>query len=104
MAKGVRDAEDASKKLSAAEGKGNDIVAKASREAESMVAAARMRADDKEEELVKQAESKAENILADATLRAEEANRLLLQKSEQEITKAAMLAAEKILRKHSVSA
>ncbi len=98
IAEGVLNAEAAAQQLAAAEGKGQGIVSKASREAEGMVVAARARADEKGSEIVKLAEEKAETILRDATARAAEAQRLALQKSEREIAQAAMLAAEKILR------
>ena len=49
-------------------------------------------------ELVRDAEHKAHAVMIDATARAEEAKRLALMESEKEITRAAVLAAEKILR------
>lgn len=97
IAEGVQNAGAASRKLAAADGEGQGIVSKASREAERMVAAARTRAEERGSELVKAAEVKAEALLADAEARAAESERLALQRSEQQIAKTAMLAAEKIL-------
>lgn len=94
---GVLNAEAAQKKLVAAEGEGQGILSKASREAEGVVAAALARASERESELVRAAEKKADMLLADAAARAAEAERLALQRSEQQIAKTAMLAAEKIL-------
>jgi F0F1-type ATP synthase membrane subunit b/b' len=70
------------------------------REAEGLVAAARIRAEEKGSEIVKGAEAKADAVLKDAAARAEEAQRRALAESEKEIAKAALLAAEKILAKH----
>lgn len=102
IAQGVRDAEAAAKKLDAAKAKGEGIVGTASREAEGIVAAARARAEEKADEIVKTAESRAAAEFKDAAARAEEVKRQALKESEREIARAAMLAAEKILReKHS---
>lgn len=97
IAEGVKNAEAAGEKLAAATGEGQEIVSKASREATGMIAAARTRAEERGSELVKAAEVKAEALLADAAARAAEAERSALQRSEQQIAKTAMLAAEKIL-------
>lgn len=96
--KGVRDAEEAAKKLAAAQGEGKSIVAAAAKDAEGLVVAARTRAEEKGGQIVKAAETRAEGILSDAAARAEEARRQALLASEREIAKAAMLAAEKILK------
>ena len=98
IARGVEAAEEADKRLVAADSEGKEIVGKAAREAEGLVADARTRADEKGAEVVKAAQSRADALLSEAHARAEEAQRQALQKSEREITKAAMLAAEKILR------
>ncbi len=97
VAEGVRTSEQAARKLEDAKKESDEMVGTASREAESMVAAARTRADEKGNEIVKQEEAKAESVLRDAQLRAEEAKRLALDESSKEIARAAMLAAEKIL-------
>lgn len=102
IAEGVHDAEEAARKLADAKKEGEGIVGGASREAESIVAAARGRAEEKAQEILAGAESRAEATLKDASARAAEAKRQALKESEREIARAAMLAAEKILReKHS---
>lgn len=98
ISKGVQDAEVAAKKLEAAKSEGAKIVGEASREGEGIVASARTRADEKAAEILKNAEAQAQNALSDAKARAEEAKRQALKESEKEITRAAMLAAEKILK------
>lgn len=101
IAEGVRSAEAAAQRLEAAEEESKGIVGSASKEAEQLVASARMRADEKGNEIVRAAELKAQGVLKDAEVRAEEAKRLALQESSKEIARAAMLAAEKILREKS---
>jgi len=96
--KGVEDAEAAAKKLEAAKTEGQKIVGEASREGEGIVASARTRAEERAAEIVRNAESQAQGTLSDAKSRAEEAKRQALKESEREIARAAMLAAEKILK------
>jgi F-type H+-transporting ATPase subunit b len=101
VAEGVRTAEAAARKLADAEAESKGLVGSASREAEQLVATARTRADEKGSEIVRSAELKAQTVLKDAEARAEEAKRQALQESSKEIARAAMLAAEKILREKS---
>ena len=98
IAEGVQKAEAADRRLAEADEEGKGIIGAASREGEQVVAAARARADEKGGEIVKIAEAKADALVQDATARADEAKRQALLASDQEIAKAAMLAAEKILR------
>ena len=98
IAEGVRAAEAASQRLSDAKTEGEEIVGRGAREAEGLVAAARTRADEKGSDIVKAAESRADSILKDASAKAEEAKRQALHETSKEITRAAMLAAEKILK------
>lgn len=99
IAEGVRAADAAAQRLADADAESKEIVGAGAREAESLVAAARMRADEKGAEIVKAAEEKAEAALKDAKAKADEAHRQALAKSEKDIAKAALLAAEKILAK-----
>ncbi|OGG74110.1 ATP synthase F0 subunit B [Candidatus Kaiserbacteria bacterium RIFCSPLOWO2_01_FULL_54_20] len=102
IAEGVQNSEAAARRLLEAKTEGEGIVGAASREAEGLVATARARAEERAAEIVKTAEVQAESALADARARGEEAKRQTLKESEREIARAAMLAAEKILReKHS---
>jgi len=98
VAEGVRTAEAATRRLEEAKSEGEGIVGTAAREAEGIVAAARTRADERAVDIVKSAELRAAATLKDAAARAEEAKRQALKESEREITRAAMLAAEKLLR------
>ena len=98
---GVRKAQAADAELADAKKEREDIVATAAKEAESLVASARTRADEKAGEIVRTAESRADSVMKDAEARAEEAKRQAIKASEKEIARAAVLAAEKILREKS---
>lgn len=98
IVEGVQAAEEANKKLADSKGEGDAILIGARREAERIIAAARERAKEKESEIVQGAHAKAEELYADAKARAEEEERAALRNSAKEITRAAVLAAEKILR------
>lgn len=101
IAEGVRTAEAAATRLADAKAESDQLVGDAAREAEALVAGARTRADEKGGEIVKQAETRARSILGDATAQGEEAKRQALSESQKDIARAAMLAAEKILREKS---
>ena len=101
ITEGVKNAEEAARKLALADGEGKAVIARAGREAEGLVSDARTRAEEKRVQLMKVAEERAADILRDAEARAEEAKRQALATSEREIAKTAMLAAEKILREKS---
>jgi F-type H+-transporting ATPase subunit b len=99
IAEGVKTAEAASSRLAEAKVKGDELVGNALRESEAIVKKARETAQERGSEIVKSAEERALGVLSDATIRAEETKRQAIRESEKEITRAAMLAAEKILRK-----
>ncbi|PIR84096.1 ATP synthase F0 subunit B [Candidatus Kaiserbacteria bacterium CG10_big_fil_rev_8_21_14_0_10_51_14] len=100
IAEGVRTAEAADSKLADAKSESEGIVGSAAREAETILATARTRADEKGTEILRTAEARAAGVLKDAADRAEEARRQALKESEREVARAAMLAAEKILLAH----
>lgn len=98
IAEGVRLAEAADRRLEEAKTKGEEIVGDAGRRAEELVSSARIHAEEKGVEIVKMAESRADGIIKDAAARGEEAKRQIIKQSEKEIVRAAVLAAEKVLR------
>ncbi|MDP3645545.1 MAG: F0F1 ATP synthase subunit B [bacterium] len=98
IAEGVKTAEAASKKLEDATGQSKSIVGEAVREAERLVADARAHADLRGDEIIHAAEARAAAALKDARMKAEETERQALEDSQREIARAAMLAAEKILK------
>jgi F-type H+-transporting ATPase subunit b len=95
---GVRTADAAERRLAEADEEGKGIIGAASREGEALVASARNRAQEKTTEILKAADEKAAATVADAAARAEETKRTALREGEREIVRAAMLAAEKIMR------
>lgn len=101
IAEGVKTAEEAARQLADAKVEGDGIVGTAAKEAEQLVASARSRADEKGNEIVKAAEARANAVMKEAAAHAEEAKRMALAESSKEIAKAAVLAAEKILREKS---
>jgi F-type H+-transporting ATPase subunit b len=101
IAEGVRTAEAAAERLEEAKAEGDKMIGTAGREAESLVASARARADEKGTELMKEAQTRAERLVQEAEARAEEAKRQMMRESEKEIARTAMMAAEKILRERA---
>ena len=101
IAEGVETAEAADQKLADAKVESEELVGSAAREAEALVASARSRADERGAEIVKAAEARAAATTKEAAERAEEAKRQVMKESEREIARAAMLAAEKILKEKS---
>lgn len=98
IAEGVQAAEAAGQRLADAKAEADGIVGDGARQAEVLLANARSSADEKGTAIVKDAETRAAAVLRDAEARAVEAQRQAMRESEREIAKAAMLAAEKILR------
>lgn len=101
IAEGVEKAKAADLRLDEAKAEGERMVGEAAREAEGLVATARTRAEERGSEILQAAEERAAATLRDATARADEARRQTLKASEKEIARAAVLAAEKILREKS---
>lgn len=101
VAEGVRVAQEATRTLQDAKVEGETLIGTAARDAEALVAAARLRADEKGSEILRAAEDRADRVMKDAAERAEEAQRQAMAESSKEIARAAMLAAEKILREKS---
>lgn len=96
---GVHDAAEAARTLENAEGVAEEIVGKASTEAESIVAAAKGRGEEKAKEIVEGATLRGARIEEDAKAKAAEAARKALEESNEEIARTAILAAERLLRK-----
>jgi F-type H+-transporting ATPase subunit b len=101
IAESVKTAQEAAKRLEDAKRESEGIVGGAAREAESLVAQARNRAQERENEIVRAAEVRADALMKEAQQRAEEEKRQVLLESQREIARAAMLAAEKVLREKS---
>ncbi|MFM2414401.1 MAG: F0F1-type synthase subunit b, F-type H+-transporting ATPase subunit b [Candidatus Parcubacteria bacterium] len=95
---GIKDAEDAAQKNKMAEAEGRSLVAEATREGDSIIAKAQVRAEEKGATILTAAEEKAALLARDADMRAAEMKDKAMRESREEIAKAALLVAEKILR------
>lgn len=98
MMKGVEDAKKAAEKLFRAEKEGQDIVTKASQTAESLYETTRTRAEEKGASILEEARRRADSERVDTRARAEAEAKAIRKASEKEIARAAVLAAEKILK------
>ena len=98
VAKGVEDAETASRALAQADGEAAKRVKAADTEAEEILQSARASASAAKSEILSEAEERARAISADAEARAQEAAAKALRESEKEVARLAVLAAEKVLR------
>jgi len=100
VAKGVEDALRAGEKLAGADDEASKRVAVAESEAEEIVSTAREVANAEKVRLLKEAEARAVSVTKDAEARAGEIAARSKKESEREVARLAVLAAEKILKKH----
>ena len=95
---GVKDAQKAAEEKHEIEEKKEEILSGARKEGQEIVSKAKEHAKEHEAEILKDAQHKAEGIIQDAQKVAEAQKREILAQSKEEIAKAAILAAERILR------
>ncbi len=100
VAKGVEEAEKASELLASADQTALGRVNAAEKEAETIIASARQAGGKEEARIVSEAEARAVSITESAELRAKETAARVSRESEEEVARLAVLAAEKILKKH----
>lgn len=98
IAQGLKDAEAAGKSRVATEAERSGIVSEAQHEAEKIVARGQDEGKNERNTILKNAQDRAAQIVKDADLAAVEAQRRALKDAEAEVARAAVLAAEKILR------
>lgn len=98
IAKGVREAEEASVKLQEADREKKQVLTEAQIQAEDIALRAKSHAIEKSVEILEAAEIRAHTIVADAEAKGEGIKVAAHKASEAEIAKVAILAAEKILR------
>lgn len=98
IAQGLADAEAARTERESAAGERATLLLEAQHEAEKIVARAQDEGKHERNSIVKSAQDRAAQIVKDADLAAEEAQRRALKDAEAEVARAAVLAAEKILR------
>jgi len=96
--KGVKDAEAAEEHLQNAQKEKEAILSKAAKDAEEVYANAKKSADRIKEEMLVDADHKKEEIIQKAKEQGENEKRSIIEKSKEEIARAAVLSAEKILR------
>ena len=96
--KGVKDAERANERLQEIEVERDDVLKEATTNATEIISNSKERAIEQADEIVGGANEKAKNIISSADTLAEEAKEKAIQESKEEIGKAAILAAEKILK------
>lgn len=101
IAKGIADAEAAARAASEIEGKRASMLAATEREAEGLVERAQAEGKEERTKIIKTAQERSDAMLADAKKEAIEMQRRALSESEKDVTRLAVLAAEKILRKQS---
>ncbi len=95
---GVRDAEEAHKRLADIDAQKDATIAEARKEASSIVADAKQKATTEGASIKSDAELRAEAIVRDAELRAQEEADKARRALQDDIAQSALLAAEKILR------
>lgn len=96
--KGVEDAENAQKALSSADDEKKTIISAAHKDAEDVSVRAKEHADKKSQSLAEEAQEKAAQIVQAAEVKSAEIKEQAHKESEAEITKVAILAAEKVLQ------
>lgn len=104
VAKGVADAEEAAKRLAHADIEAGERASAAEADAEGIVERARRSAAEERARIVKEAEARSARVAADAEARAKETAAESIRKSEKEIARLALLAAEKVIRPYSAEA
>jgi F-type H+-transporting ATPase subunit b len=96
---GIHSAEKSQARLREIEEERNVVLKEATKSAEDILASSKERAEEQASHIVSTANIRADSLLQGATKRAQEAHERALRESKKEIGKAAILAAEKILRK-----
>ena len=97
IAKGVKDAEAAALAARETEAAGSGIITEANKNAEAIVSRAETEGKKERAEIVHAAQERSDALLAEARAQATELERQALLKSEKEIARTAILAAEKNL-------
>lgn len=98
IAQGVEDAARAETRLTEIEGERTDIIATATTEANTILGNAKQRAREQSEALLAHTQERSDAQLAATAAQAEEMKAKALRESREEIGKAAVLAAAKVLK------
>lgn len=100
VAKGVADAEESARLLAQADVEVEKLVGTAENEAGAIVERSRRSAADERTRILKEAEERSARVALDAESRARQTAEESLRKSEKEIARLALLAAEKVIQKN----
>lgn len=95
---GLRDAEEAAKRLQSAVAEKDAVLAAARAEAREIVSAAEAAAKEREAKHLAEAEEKVKRLLAEGEKRSIEERRRLLDEAKQELADTVLVAVEKVLR------
>lgn len=101
IAKGIDDAEESEKRLAHAGVEVEKLIGAAEGEASATVERARRTATEERARILKEAEERSARVASDAEARARETESESLRRSEKEIARLALLAAEKVIREKS---
>ncbi|MES2014461.1 MAG: F0F1 ATP synthase subunit B [Patescibacteria group bacterium] len=101
IAEGLKDAQAAKEAAADIESKRASVLAAAEHDAEGLLSRAVAEGKDERAKIVKTAQERSDTMLEDARAEAAELQRRALAESEKDVTRLAVLAAEKILRKQS---
>lgn len=99
VAKGVEDAEAASKSRQEIEGERSSVLARAAQEADETLSKARAAAAARERELVDDASKRADSIVTQAQAQAAEEKAKAIAESREEVAKLIVLGMEKAMKK-----
>lgn len=97
VAQGVADAEAAAHKLAHIESSRSEILSKAGKEADEVVAVARAAATQKEKEMLAKGEAATALMLKEAEVQAQELKAHALRESKEEVAKLIVLGIEKAM-------
>lgn len=98
IAEGVKNAELADKKLAETEASRSEVLAKAGKEADTLLAHGREKGTAKEKELIAAGEVAAESLLKDAENQARELKTQAIAESREEVAKLVVLGMEKMFK------
>jgi len=101
LAQGVRDADDAKRRLEEIESTKADLLARAGKEADDVISQARSVGARKQQELVEAGEASAAALLEEADAQAQELKREAIEQSKQEVAKLIVLGIERTAAKKS---
>lgn len=95
--KGLKDAEEAGKKLQQTEEKEKEVLADAKREAQSIIESAEKTAIKNKEELLEEAKKKSEEIVSNTQKQLEEEKRKMIQEIKSEVADLVVAATGKVI-------